>query len=59
MELTEGDSLEGSAYTPMNNPNILSLILIEFLFILSRSRRDKFIQGRAREEPKEAEGEGD
>ena len=25
MELTEGDSLEGSAYTPMYNPNILPL----------------------------------
>ena len=33
MELTEGDSLEGSAYTPMYNPYILPLssTIIEFM----------------------------
>ena len=28
MELTEGDSLEGSAHTPLYNPHILPLISI-------------------------------
>ena len=30
MELTEEDSLEGSTYTPMYNPNILPLINLSF-----------------------------